>query len=507
MVDVLDRLMSDLGGMLPQLFGALAVLVVGWILAAVVARIVRTGLRKTGLDARIASLTTRSETPAEAGKWISHVVFALLMLMVAIGVFQALHLTLVTTPLSSLLDQVFAFLPRLAGAAILFGLAWAIAAVLKRVVRGSLVAMNVDGKLATASSSGTPILISTSIAETVYWFVFLLFVPAILGALELRGLLAPVQNMLDVILRFVPNLLAAAVIGLVGWFVAKIARRIVTSLLAAAGVDRANERIGLAVRPGGPRISEILGLACYVLILVPVLISSLNALRLSAVTEPATRMLAISFELVPSLVGAALVLLLAYVIGRVLAGLATNVLKAAGFDGVLAKLGFAKPSSALVTSGDRSLSVLAGRLVLATVMIFALIEASSILGFEALTDLTVQVLVMGSRILFGVVIFAVGFWLAGVASRAVRARSGSSVILGRVTWGAIVLLSAAMGLRRMGLADDIINLAFGLLLGAVAVAAAIAFGIGGRDVAARTMEKWAGRSGRGPTVRVPEPVK
>jgi hypothetical protein len=370
------------------------------------------------------------------------------------------------------------------------------------------VAVNVDEKLANGIRTEQRFLVSTSIAETVYWLVFLLFVPAILGTLELRGLLGPVQNMLDVILRFVPNLLAAAVIGLVGWFVARTVRRIVTSLVAAVGVDRAGERIGLGMRPGGLLISEILGLTCYVLILVPVLISSLNALHLSAITEPATRMLAIAFELVPNVVGAGLVLLLAYVVGRVLAGLATNVLKATGFDGILAKVGLTKPSSALVTSGDRSLSVLAGRLVLATVMIFALIEASSILGFEALTDLTAQVLVLGSHILFGLVIFVVGFWLARLASNAVAARNvGQSGVLARLTWGAIVLLSASMGLRRMGLADDIVNLAFGLLLGAVAVAAAIAFGIGGRDVAAQYMKKWAAASGRMPEPHKAERVK
>ena len=49
----------------------------------------------------------------------------------------------------------------------------------------------------------------------------------------------------------------------------------------------------------------------------------------------------------------------------------------------------------------------------------------------------------------------------------------------------ILILSGAMALRQMGLAGEIINLAFGLLLGAIAVAIALAFGLGGRDIAAR----------------------
>ena len=53
----------------------------------------------------------------------------------------------------------------------------------------------------------------------------------------------------------------------------------------------------------------------------------------------------------------------------------------------------------------------------------------------------------------------------------------------------IIVLAGAMALRQMGLANEIINLVFGLLLGAVA--AALAFGLGGRDVAGRTIEDWA----------------
>jgi hypothetical protein len=51
----------------------------------------------------------------------------------------------------------------------------------------------------------------------------------------------------------------------------------------------------------------------------------------------------------------------------------------------------------------------------------------------------------------------------------------------------------AMGLRAMGIADDIVNLAFGLTLGAVAVAVALSFGLGGREAAGKLMEHWLSR--------------
>ncbi|MFB3047030.1 MAG: hypothetical protein ACE10A_12080, partial [Acidiferrobacterales bacterium] len=55
---------------------------------------------------------------------------------------------------------------------------------------------------------------------------------------------------------------------------------------------------------------------------------------------------------------------------------------------------------------------------------------------------------------------------------------------------AILGLVTAMGLRAMGLADDIVNLAFGLTLGAVAITVALSFGLGGREAAGKQMEHW-----------------
>jgi hypothetical protein len=129
--------------------------------------------------------------------------------------------------------------------------------------------------------------------------------------------------------------------------------------------------------------------------------------------------------------------------------------------------------------------------VLVAIMIFAIIEASDVLGFETIGDLASQFLIFASQMLMGVVIFAVGIYLANLAASALRA-SGTphSLFLSRAAWFAIALLSSAIGLRRMGLANDIIDMAFGLLIGAVAVASALAFGLGGREIAAQELRNW-----------------
>lgn len=58
--------------------------------------------------------------------------------------------------------------------------------------------------------------------ELVYWSVFILFLPAILSALSLDGLLTPIQNVVNAALIFLPKLFSAGLILLIGWFIAKL---------------------------------------------------------------------------------------------------------------------------------------------------------------------------------------------------------------------------------------------------------------------------------------------
>jgi hypothetical protein len=89
------------------------------------------------------------------------------------------------------------------------------------------------------------------------------------------------------------------------------------------------------------------------------------------------------------------------------------------------------------------------------------------------------------------VILATGIYLANLAYDTVMASNTSQAkMLAQAARISVLIFSGAMALRHMGLANEIINLAFGLLLGAIAVAVALAFGLGGREIAAREIDKW-----------------
>lgn len=486
-----QELMQIVVGYLPKILGALAIFVVGWIVALLISGMVRAALRRTTLDDRIASWIVGEEKARtlDVERAASRAIFYLVMLFVLVAFFQALGLTLVTQPLNRALGEVTQFAPRVLGAGVLLLIAWIVASAVRMLLVRVPGVNRLDERLGDAAGldSGQRPPITKTLADGVFWIVMLLFLPTVLGALQLEGLLAPVQGMLETILGFLPNLFSAAIILAVGWFAARIIQRVVSSLLAAVGADRLSERVGLAPVLGAQRLSGMLGQIVYVLVLIPIVVSALDALQLEAVSRPASDLLAQILGVLPALFGAALVIGVAFVIGRLLSGLVTNLLTGLGFNVVLARLGLGNQAP----SAERSPSALVGFLVLVAVMLLATMEAFRMLGFTIMADFLAQFNVFASRVLFGLVLFALALFLANLVHERVRASaSANATLLALLARLSILVLGAAMAIQQMRIGEEITKLVLTIGLGAVGVAAAIAFGLGGREPASRLVEEW-----------------
>ena len=495
MENITNQLTDAIGATVPDIIAALAILIVGWIIALIAASVVRRVLRRTSVDDRIAARIMGEERAGQANveRATSKVVFWLIMVFVFVATFQALGLTLITQPLNNLLNELFAFLPRLLGAGILVVIAWGLASLLRILVSRGLEVAKLDERVSRKADAGEGprerrVPVARTLGDAVYWLVFLLFLPAILGALALEGLLTPVQGMLDRFLTFLPNVASAALIALIGWFVARVVQRIVSNLLSAAGTDRLSDRVGLSKALGSQKLSRLVGLVVYILILVPVLIAALDALKLEAVSTPASNMLNMFLEAIPAIFGAALVVGLSYVVGRLVAGLVGNLLAGIGFDRILLRLKLTRAESQdpLWTP-----SAIVGHVVLVVIMLFAATEAFALLGFEALSGLVSQFLFFAGHVAMGLAIFGLGLYLADVVARVIRAsgvmQAGLLALVARVS---VLLLAGAMALQQMGFANEIVVIGFGVIVGSVAVALAVAFGVGGRHIAARELENW-----------------
>jgi TRAP-type mannitol/chloroaromatic compound transport system permease small subunit len=483
---------QSLGEYLPVTLGAIAILVIGWLIALILAAVVRGIIRRMHIDKQISKTMDEGEPVAQQSgnlaQWVGKFTYWIVMLIVIVAALEALNLTVAAEPINQMLNAILSYLPQVFGAIVLVAAAWLIASVVKFLVVKVVGMLKLDERLSDSAEVKTEL--GPSFAETiggvVYWLIFLLFLPAILGALGLEGLLFPVQDMVDEFLGVLPNLVAAGLILLFGWIGARIVRQIVTKFLAGIGTDKLGESTGLSKAIGDQPLSKAIGTVLYVFMLVPVVIAALNALDIEAVTGPATVMLTTILEALPPIFGAILLLAVAYFAARLVGTFVTSVLTAIGFNRVLSWIGLGGE-----ISEGRTPSEIVGYVAVAASMFFAVIEAANLLGFTVLSEITSQLLVGAGQIVIGLVVFGIGLYLANLAARVVRDSGVSQAnVLAPASRVAIIVFSAALGLREMGIAQDIVNLAFGLLLGAVAVSVALAFGLGSREIASREVERW-----------------
>ncbi|MGL5806491.1 MAG: mechanosensitive ion channel [Xenococcaceae cyanobacterium] len=503
-----DRILGSEGGtFLLNIGKAILFFVVGWIIASIVKSLIVNILKRTNIDNQIAGWLggQRAEAyPVE--RWIASLVYWVSLLFAIVAALQALGLESVSQPLNSLLEQFTSFLPKIVGAAALLGIAWIIASLVKSVLIRVFQGFRLDERLGE-QVSGNQLSLSETIANAVYWLIFLLFLPSILSTLQLAGTLGPVQRLLDQILGALPNIFQAILIGAVGWFIAQLVRRIVTNLLAATGIDRIGDRFGLSTGANRQSLSSIIGTIVYVLVLIPAVVSALNALQIRAISEPAINMLDQVMNLLPKLFAAGVIIAIAYVAGQFVSELVTNILTGIGFNNLFEWLGIAggrtvrresySPGTEqpTVLQGDsvttKTPSELVGAIAQIAVILVATLTAVDILQIQALRSVVGVIMVIAGQILLGLVVFAIGLYLANLAYNLI-ASSGTrqAKLLGQTARVSIIVLISAMALQQMGVATNIVNLAFGLLVGGIAVAIALAFGLGGRDVAGEQLREW-----------------
>jgi len=460
-----------------SILAALGILIVGWLVAVIARAGFRRGLGALKVNQRVEE-TLRKKVDVQSAVALG--AFWLVILITLVGVFNALSLQMVSEPIQGVVNQILGYLPKLLAGVVLLLVAWLVASIAHALVAKALSATRLDDKLAEQAGMEP---MSENVAGTLFWLVLLMFLPAIVAALGLEGMLPPLQEMMDELLAALPNIFAALIITLIGWLVAGILRGLVRTALTAAGIEKLAGKLGIGP---GIKLASIAGTIVFILVFFPALIAAFEALGIAAISGPATDMLGQFMAAIPAIIAAALILIVTWFVARLVADVVTRLGEAGGLDGLPGKLGLGK----LGTEGPKP-SKLAGSLVLFLAMLFAAIEASGPLGLDQLAEAGRTFIFFAGDVLLGGLILVVGFWLAGLAYSAIRqASSEHSGLLAQAARVAIIALVLAMGLRAMGIADDIVNLGFALTFGAIAVAIALAFGLGDREAAGRQLEYW-----------------
>ena len=213
---------------------------------------------------------------------------------------------------------------------------------------------------------------------------------------------------------------------------------------------------------------------------------------MQAITQSLSDGLGAILGALPALIGALLILVIGFIIAKVLQGVVTRVLQSMGFEGWMESGGI-KQFFERSQTRQTPLSIL-GKLVFWLVFFIAITMAVDTLGISAISDVLAQLIAYIPQIIAAILILVLATLLATFVAGIVRGATGSE-LAGSIAQYGIIVFAAFAALTQLGIAEELIAPTFLILLGGVALAAAIAFGLGGQGVAKRVVEDGYEKSG------------
>lgn len=316
------------------------------------------------------------------------------------------------------------------------------------------------------------------VGKLVYIIVFLLFLPSALNALGLEEASQPITGLVSTFINYLPNIIAAAILVYVGVFVAIIIGQIIKVLLAKTKIDsfvkRQDEEKNVVL------LSDVIVKVIMSVIILVTLVQALTVLNISAISGPALGIVSAIFSAIPSIILAAVVIACGLLVTNIACGLLSNVLISVGFDGIVKKV---------LPTLKASATKIVVNIVRTLVIIFVVAQGVEVLGLTILSAIVFAVVAYLPLVIKSAVIAFVAFIGASMLEGVIIKNNEKATCLAKIVKVAIYVLAGFMILSQLDIAATIVNTAFVVTLSAVAVAFALAFGLGGKDFAKKTLDK------------------
>ncbi len=373
-------------------------------------------------------------------------------------------------------------------AVLLLILAFIVAAIARNIVRKvmeTIFARRKEEVSDEVKAQRTDII--TLIGNIVYAIVFMLFLPGALDKLGVSSVSSPISTMVSKFLNYLPNIIAAVLVLIFGVFLSRLVKQVLSLGLKKTKVDTLQDRAGITAT-AGTNISDILANLAYVIVLVLFVVAALQILNLESISAPATEMVSQLFAYVPNIFAALVLIAFGAFLANLVSKLLDNVLKGTGVDATVSK---AFPSNTKAT-----FSSLVSMVVLILINIFFVVSALNVLNIEVLSNVGNAIIGYLPNVIAAALI-AVVAWLASdkVGEFVLKASPNANGLV-NVIKGAILVLASFMILTQLGIAKDIVNNLFSYLVIAAAVAFALAFGLGGKDWAAKKLDDFDQKKNR-----------
>jgi hypothetical protein len=484
---------------------AILIFIGGWIVAKLLAYGVFSLLGRTQVDNKVAgwlgldtliSRRTGQAAPEDGTaleRFIAKGVYWLVMLLVVVGVLQYAGLSQVASPIERFVDTVMQALPRIIAAAAIIAAAWAVGYGLRFLVTRALDRAGIDHRFAelseTKAADSKPF--SQAVGSVVYWLLIVVGLAAAFDQLELGPIAQPLRNAIDAMVGLLPKLGLAVVLLLLGWYGGRIARAVVRNVLAGLGFDKLVAKVQLDKLTGSASPSDVVGMVAQAFIVVQASIAALDELGLETLSVPLTAMMARFWTLLPAIAVSVLIVIVGVIVGQLLRRVVAATLRNVGFERLMQRLGFEK----LADRPDRlgEYSELVGYFVQIAVILLAIAQALDNLQLDmwsgyvnAFLEYTVK------NVAVALLVVGIGFAIGNYVRDLIVARGGAEEPprwLGEFARYAVLVFAFTMAVRQLDVAEDFVLITFGLLFGSLCLAAALAFGLGGREVAAEVVKR------------------
>lgn len=465
---------------LPGIVGAVLVLIIGWLVALWLSgAVAATAASCAKLRKHLPGGDDESEL-SNAGSMAGKITYWIVMIMVVLGCMSLLQLEYAAIPLREFMTVLARYLPNVAGALLLIVIARITAGIVRAAVRNIMEKRNCDcavsEKLGIKKEKAAGFT-----AESAGFLVYLFFLPAILNALEIYGITAPLQAMFAVALIYLPRFVAALAIIVIGLWAARIVRRGVAAALEAVKIDEAGKFLGFQ-KFSGHNFAVLCSWTAWGLVVIPVVIAALTALDIAILSQSISGFLNMLLVGAGNIIGAVLILFVTYLVACLADKGMRKISCSAGIDKFLSKVGVGSEKVS-----ELPLSIIAGKIVMIGVLVLGALAACEILHFTGLADVIRRFAIFGGNLILSLIILLIGIAAAQFLAGMLNEKFDRILVYAVKT--AVIIFAAVLALSNLNIGQAVVEISFAMILGALCLAGGLAFGLGGREFAARLLEE------------------
>jgi hypothetical protein len=488
-----------------RLILAIVIFVVGWIIAKIFSKIIKQLLITSDIDMRIAKLfgiESKSEKGLETKRQIAIVIekifYVLFVLVALLFALQMLGDEVISGILKSIFEKIGVALPDILKATIILAFAWVIASIVKFVVVSSISKLRLWERFGTLFPEGEAKSLekaTENIGSFLFYLILILAMMPVFEAIKMQSLVSPLKVMFDKAFIYIPNFLIGCLILFVGYFISRLAEKIVTGISESAGVNRYIENLPFETVLKSLDFAKMLGTLAFLIVMVPIIATAFEAMQIQVLTSVLGTFMNKFALALPNLLASFFLFLIGLIVGRFTGDLSTKILSQLGIDKLLLSIGaetLDKKSSGS-ENGKYALSRIGGNIIAIIVILIFFMESLEIIHFDLFASAIDKLILYVPHILIAFFLIILGFYLAKLLEDLIKRsfseeRAFEANLLGIGLRYLVIVFAFFMAFDQLKIAHNIVTSAFIILTGTIGLALALSFGLGGKEHAEKYID-------------------